>query len=179
MSPRSTTLPLYFGALSPIRHSSMTDVHQWGKMHFSALIPCFDNHFIIVSDFRQLPCGYLLKLFTLFIHCWLCIWYFHCLRASEWICALNCSDSMNSTFCFNVIFMISARSSFQSNSRGLVSFDNTSMFCLAFHNTAVGFPASCSAILEFYKALPLASEFNFLPAFFMISLNSSSLASIK
>ena len=34
---------------------------------------------------------------------------------------------------------ITIRNSFQSNSRGLVSFDNTSMFCLAFPNTAVGF----------------------------------------
>ena len=31
---------------------------------FSALIPCFFDHFYLVSDFRQLPCQYLLQFFS-------------------------------------------------------------------------------------------------------------------
>ena len=35
-------------------------------MHFSAIIPCFGNHLIFVSDFRQLPGQYLLQFFPFF-----------------------------------------------------------------------------------------------------------------
>ena len=44
--------------------------------------------------------------------------------------------------------MIPVRSSFLSSSRGLVSFDNTSMFCLAFPNTAVGSPPLLIGVLQ-------------------------------
>ena len=44
------------------------------------------------------------------------------ITVTEWFFSFRC----------NIILMIRIRSSFQSNSRGLVSFDNTSMFCLAF-----------------------------------------------
>ena len=33
----------------------MTDVHQWGKMNYSALRPCFIDHLFLTSDFRQIP----------------------------------------------------------------------------------------------------------------------------
>ena len=39
----------------------MWEIHQWRKMHFSAIIPCFGNHLIFVSDFRQVLCRYLLQ----------------------------------------------------------------------------------------------------------------------
>ena len=45
MSPRSTNRPLYLLVLClqfGIRH--LTDVHQCGKMNFSALRPCFIDH---------------------------------------------------------------------------------------------------------------------------------------
>ena len=43
---------------------------------------------------------------------------------------------MNHAFSCNVVFMISVRSSFHSDSHGFVSFDNTSVFCLVFSNVA-------------------------------------------
>ena len=36
--------------------------------------------FFFVSDFRQLPCRYLLEFSPFFVHCCFRIWYFHCLR---------------------------------------------------------------------------------------------------
>ena len=40
-----------------LRILKMTEIHQWRKMNFSGLIPCFIDHLLLVSDFRQLPCG--------------------------------------------------------------------------------------------------------------------------
>ena len=53
------------------------------------------------------------------------------------------------------------RNSFQSNSRGLVSFDNTSMFLSCFPQYCGGFPHRSLSV--FWKALLLASE---LPTFY-------------
>ena len=39
-----------------LRILKMTEIHQWRKMNFSALIPCFFDHLLLVSDFCQLPC---------------------------------------------------------------------------------------------------------------------------
>ena len=33
----------------------LTNVHQWCKMNFCALRPCFIDHFFFTSDFRQVP----------------------------------------------------------------------------------------------------------------------------
>ena len=55
MSPRSTTLPLHFWNFGSnpeflTRHRSINDA----KWTFLPFIPCFINHFFLVSDFRQL-----------------------------------------------------------------------------------------------------------------------------
>ena len=39
----------------------MTDVHQWREVHCSAFFPCFSDHLTFVSDFRQLPSWYFLE----------------------------------------------------------------------------------------------------------------------
>ena len=69
------------------------------------------------------------------------------------------------SFCCNVILKIPSRGSFQSNSRGLVSFDNTSMFRLDFPDTAVGFTTSVYCF--FLQGLAAGiGIYNFLRAFF-------------
>ena len=78
----------------------MTDVHQWGKMNFSALRPCFIDHLWFTSDFCQVPRRNLFKFLPLFIHrCFSC-GYLHCLRHRnkfvyqimmlQWIVSLSC-----------------------------------------------------------------------------------------
>ena len=48
-----------------LRSFVMAKIHQWRKMNFSPFIPCFSDHLTFVSDFRQLPCQYLFKFFSL------------------------------------------------------------------------------------------------------------------
>ena len=45
----------------------MTDVHQWGKMNVSALIPCFSDHLTFVFDVRQMPLADFSKCLRLFL----------------------------------------------------------------------------------------------------------------
>ena len=49
-----------------LRILEMTKIHQWRKMNFSALSPCFIDHFFLVSDFGQLPCRNFLQFFPFF-----------------------------------------------------------------------------------------------------------------
>ena len=65
------------------------------------------------------------------------------------------------SFCSNAILMRFVSSSFWPWSRAFVGINNTSKFCLAFPNIAVGLP-HCS-LSVFCKALLLASE---LPTFY-------------
>ena len=44
MSPRSTTLPLYFWFRGSTSEFLKTKIHQWHKMNFSIFIPCFFDH---------------------------------------------------------------------------------------------------------------------------------------
>ena len=120
----------------------MTKIHQWRKMNFSPFIPCFIDHSFLFLTFVSCHAG----IFSMFSHSFstaafasgnfqcLMHWnkFVHWIVATEWIYS----------FCCNMILMIPTRSSFQSNFRGLVSFDKTSMFRLAFPNTAVGFPTA-------------------------------------
>ena len=46
-----------------LRILEMTKIHQWRKMYFSTFIPCFIDHFFLVSEFCQLPCRYFLQFF--------------------------------------------------------------------------------------------------------------------
>ena len=41
--------------------------HQWRKMNFSALIPCFFDQFFLIYDFRQVPRRYFLQFFPFFL----------------------------------------------------------------------------------------------------------------
>ena len=117
-------------------------------------------------------------IFPFFFCCSLCIRNFHRLRhrnklvhqvlVTDWIYSFRCK----------MILVIPIRSSFQSNCRGLVSFDNTSMFCHVFSNTAAGFAAA----LTYWVLQGVAARIgisNFLRAFLIVSLNSSSLVSMK
>ena len=54
------------------------------------------------------------------------------------------------SFCSKVIFVISVRSSIHSDSHGIVSFDNTNVFCLVCSHGAASFPAT-SAQWSFTK----------------------------
>ena len=80
--------------------------------------------------------------FLFFFHCCLCIWHFHCLRHRNEFVHWNCSDLKNSPFSCNMIFMISVRSSFHSDSHRFVSFSSAGVFCLVSSNGAAGFTAT-------------------------------------
>ena len=67
-------LCLQFGILQ------MTDVHQWGKMNFCALRPCFIDYLLFTSDVRQVPRPNLFQFLPFFIHCCLCCGNLHGLR---------------------------------------------------------------------------------------------------
>ena len=93
-------LCLQFGILQ------MTDVHQWSKMNFSALRPCFIDHLLFTSDFCQVPRQNLFNFLPFFIHCYLCCGYLHCLRQRK-----NCVQ--NEKYCcelfilfYNMLMMI-------------------------------------------------------------------------
>ena len=74
--------------------------------------------------------------------------------------------------------MIPLRYTFQSYSDRFVDIDNTSIFGVAFPNTAAGFAAAI--YMCFYNALLLASKFPTLyERFFKVRLNSSSSGSMK
>ena len=67
-------LCLQFGILQ------MTDVHQWGKMNFCALRPCFIGHLWFTSEFCQVPRRNFLQFFPFLIHRCFCCRNFHSLR---------------------------------------------------------------------------------------------------
>ena len=64
-------LCLQFGILQ------MTDVHQWGKMNFCALRPCFIDHLFPTSDFRQVPRRNLFQFLLFLVHCCFCCGNLH------------------------------------------------------------------------------------------------------
>ena len=107
-------------------------------MNFSALIPCFFDHLFFVSDFRQLPCQYFLKVFPI-----LCPLLPLHPEAPEKTYVPNCNGSMN-------LFLLQrcdirdtcAAHTFQSYSHRFVGIDNTSIFGLVFPNIAAGFTAA-------------------------------------
>ena len=154
MSPRSTTRPLYFwncGSNSAFFKWQMSSVMQNELSRPSPLLHRSPlSYFWLssgskpkISPISPIPCPLLLREFSL-------------LEASEWICALDCSDLMNS-YC-NTIFVISVRSSFHSDSHRFVSFDNTSVpvlrrhrcwhrnFCLTFYLNS----SSSGSIVKFW-----------------------------
>ena len=94
----------------------------------------------VFSDFRQLPCRYFLEFFPLFLHCCLCIWYFHCLRhKNKSVQEIGVTYGIHPLSC-NMIFMTLVKRSFHAFPQRFIGFKNTSVFCLEFFNCATGFP---------------------------------------
>ena len=123
-----------------LRILEMTKIHQWRNMNFSPFIPCFIDHFSFVSDFRQLPCRYLFQFFPFFFHCFLRICYFN-----AWGIEINLCTELQRMSEF-IPFATIWSSWYQQgapNSRGLVSFNNTSMFCRTFSQYHSRFPHRC------------------------------------
>ena len=75
-----------------------------------------------------------------------------------------------------MLLMIPVRKSFQLNSRGLVSFDNSSMFCLAFPIPKVSSPQFIGVLQGIAAGIGIS---NFLRALFMVCLMFSSSGSMK
>ena len=62
-----------FGALPPIQHFQMTDVHWWCKMNCSARRPCIIDHLFLTPDFRQDQRRNFLQFFSFLVHrCFCC-----------------------------------------------------------------------------------------------------------
>ena len=147
-------------------------------MNFSALIPCFFDHFFLVSDFRQVPCVDFLQFFPFFLHCRLCIWYFLFLEASEWSCAQYCDELKNASLlqwwdlddvCVQLLLaLVSCFRRHQQHRR---------IFVLRFPILRWVSPLLFIGILQGIAAGIGTS--NFLRAAFIVRLNSSSFGSMK
>ena len=146
-------------------------------MNFSAFITCFIDHFLLVSDFRQVPFRYLFKVFPFFVHCCLCIRNFYCLRHRNYFVNGTVVSHRIHPFGSDVILMRIVYSSLHPWSRALVGITNKSIFCHAFPNTAVSLPTALYRILQGIAAGIGTS--NFLRAVLIVSLNSSSFGSKK
>ena len=138
MSPRSTTLPLYFRYWGSSWDDRSPLTTQSVRFYPHSLLQRSPTSFLFLTfvschagifSYFPIPSP-LLPLLLVFHGLRHRNKFVHYIVATEWIYSFRC----------NMILMIPTRSSFQSNSRGLVSFHNTSMFCLTFPNTAVGFP---------------------------------------
>ena len=103
------------------------------------------------------------SLFSLFIHCCFCIWYFHCLRHTNKFAHKIVVTQWNHSFSSNMIFMTSVKSSFQSDSHKFVSFNSTSVFCLVFSNCATGFLVLATLTSEFPTFYEHFSFFAWIP----------------
>ena len=73
-----------------LRILKMTKIHQWRKMNFSALSPCFSDHSFLFLTFASYHVPYFSTAALAFV-------FFLMLEASEWICAQEYIDSMNSS----------------------------------------------------------------------------------
>ena len=140
MSPRNTTRPLYFWCFVSNSaffkwHKSINDA-KWTFLHS---FPCFINHLFLVSDCRQLQYRNFLQFFPLVYHCCLCIRNSHCLRhRNEFVNKIVTIQRID-PFCSDMILMMFVYCSFWPWSHAFVGINNTSEFCLAISNTAVGF----------------------------------------
>ena len=94
------------------------------------LSPCFIDHFSLVSDFRQL---------SFFYHYCLCIWNFHCLKHRNEFVKKTVMIRRIHPFFSDMILVMFLYCSQLPWSRAFVGINNTSILCLAFPNTAVGF----------------------------------------
>ena len=120
----------------------MTRIHQWRKMNFYSLIPCFIDHIFLVSDFGQLLMLKFSPIFPFLHHCCLCIWNFHCLRHRNELVNKTVMSHRTRSFRSDVILMRFVYSSLDPWSCALVGINNTSKSCLAFPRFAVGLPTA-------------------------------------
>ena len=140
------------------------------------LIPCFIDHYFLVSDFRQLPWRNFL-VFSIFYHCCLCIRNFHCLRHQIELVNKTVVVQRVHLFFIDMILVRFVNRNFKPWSCALIGISNTSYFCLAFPNIAVDFSTALYRILQGIAAGIGTSDF--LRAALILSLNSSSFASMK
>ena len=117
-------------------------------------------------------------IFPFFLHCRLCSWNVSCLRHRNKLMYQTVMAQRIYSSCSDVIFVIPVRHTFQSYSHGFVGIDNTSVFCLAFPNVAVGFPTAFYRYFLQGLAAGIGTS-NFLRAACIVSLNSSSFGSMK
>ena len=128
-------------------------------MNFSALFPCFLDHLFFFLTFVSCHA----RIFSSFSH-----YFSAAVFASGFFVASHRNEFVNKTVISHrihpsfsdMILMRFVSSSMDPWSRAFVGINNTSIFCLAFPNIAVGFH-HCS-LSVFCKALLLASE---LPTF--------------
>ena len=145
-----------FEIVAPFRILDMTEVHQWHKMNFSSFIPCFGNHFIFISDFRQLPCRYLLQ-FSYSFH----IAAFASSILNAWgIGIILCTKLQRLSEFISFAAMWSSWY-LQGTSSNRILIDSSASTIQAYFVRCFPIPRllHCSDVLEFYKALLLASEF--------------------
>ena len=121
-----------------LRILKMTNIHQWRKMNFSPLIPCLIDHFLLVSDFRQLPCRNFLQFFPILLPLLSLHSEFYCLRHRNEFENETVVSHRIHPFCSDTVLMRCMYSSLDPWSCALVGINNTSKSCLAFPNIAVG-----------------------------------------
>ena len=140
-----------------------------------ALSLCFSDHLTFVSDFRQLSCRYFLQFFPFFLHCCLCIWYFHGFRRRDKFVHKIVVNSYLFLRCGLHGSSSETLPCVSSKTRRLQQYKHILSCVVQLRHK---FPRADE--VEFYKALLPASEFpTFYERFFIMSLNSSSSSSLK
>ena len=112
-----------------------------------------------------------------FHHCCLCIQNSHCLRHRNDFANKILMIQRTHPFYSDMILVMFLYCSFQPWSRDFVGINNTSIFCLAFHQLRWASPLLFIGILQGIAAGIGTS--NFLRAALIVSLNSSTFGSIK
>ena len=139
MSPRSTTLPLYFW-----NWGSSSDFLRWQRSINDAkwtFLPSFlasaITSFLFWLSSAAMPV--FSQNFTFFLHCCLCIWYFrgfrhgnklvHKIVVTQWIYA----------FSGDLAFIVLALRPLHAYPHRFADLNNTSIFCLVLSNCATSF----------------------------------------
>ena len=145
MSPRSTTLPLYFwnwgSNFEFLRWQRSISDAKWTflPLFLASSITSFFLCFWLLS--AAMPA--FLRFFPFYFHCCLRIRNFQCL--SHWnklVYLIVVMVQWIIPFARDVIFVIPVRHTFQSYPQSFVDIDNTSTFGLFLPNTAASFPAA-------------------------------------
>ena len=170
MSPRSSTLPLYFW-----KRGSNSEFLRWqrsindAKWTFLPLFLASSITFFCVT--MPVFSVFFFKKNKKLFHCCRRIRYFQCLtHRNKHVCQIVTARR-------DVIFVIPARQTFQSYPRSFVGIDITSIFVLCFPILRQVSPRRFTGVLQGIAAGIGIS--NFLRAFLMMCLNSSSSGSMK